>query len=139
MKGKKNTLLLAVFILFGFFALTKVLNNLSNSTGESDYLEHCSGCHGTNGEGLGTLIPPLKNADWLNKNLDKMPCIIKYGIEDSILVNGKKYNEKMLPVEHLSVIQIANISNYIIKSFTDSTAYFSPNDTEVLLNNCKSN
>ena len=33
--------------------------------GERLYVQHCSGCHGEQGQGLGTLIPPLAGSDYL--------------------------------------------------------------------------
>ena len=34
-------------------------------SGQALYEQHCGNCHGLDGRGLGTLIPPLAGADYL--------------------------------------------------------------------------
>jgi len=66
------------------------------------------------GEGLAKLYPPLKEADYLSNNLNKLPEIIKYGISDSLIVNGIQYTIPMSGLEELNMVQISNIYNYIL-------------------------
>lgn len=44
---------------------------------------------------VGALIPPLAGADYLANNQANLPCLIRKGIQDTIVVNGKVYAEKM--------------------------------------------
>lgn len=65
------------------------------------------------GAGLKMLIPPLANSDFLEKNQENLPCILKNGIKGPILVNGKTYNTEMVGIKSLNDVQINNIINFI--------------------------
>jgi hypothetical protein len=67
-----------------------------------------------NGEGLGALIPPLAGSDYLAPNRDRLACMVRNGIQDTILVKGKVYAEQMLGNDKLSDIQIANVLNFVL-------------------------
>ena len=87
--------------------------------GEHLYGQHCAGCHGEQGEGLGHLIPPLAGSDYLAQHPGQLACIVRQGLRGPILVNGVSYNQVMLGVQdtathkHLSPAQITNLLNYI--------------------------
>lgn len=87
--------------------------------GERLYVQHCSGCHGEQGQGLGTLIPPLAGSDYLAQHREQLGCIIRQGLRGPIVVNGVRYNQQMLGVQdtathkHLSPAQITNLLNYL--------------------------
>lgn len=59
------------------------------------YLGHCAKCHGREGEGFLKLYPPIRNTSYLNKNVSKLPCIIRYGLKGEILVDGVTFNQIM--------------------------------------------
>ncbi len=82
-------------------------------SGERLYKTNCANCHMDNGEGLGALIPPLADSDYLLAHLDDLPCMIHKGLRDTIIVNGKLYAEEMPASQGLSDIQITNIVNYV--------------------------
>ena len=87
--------------------------------GERLYVQHCAGCHGEQGQGLGTLIPPLAGSDYLAQHRELLGCIIRQGLRGPIVVNGVHYNQVMLGVQdtathrHLSPAQITNLLNYL--------------------------
>ena len=87
--------------------------------GERLYGQHCAGCHGEQGQGLGTLIPPLAGSDYLAQHAAQLSCIVRQGLRGPIVVNGVSYNQVMLGVQdtathkHLSPAQITNLLNYI--------------------------
>ncbi|MCB9256577.1 MAG: c-type cytochrome [Chitinophagales bacterium] len=137
MDTRKKTALIAVAGLLAFYLLTKGLNALSSSPGANSYKSYCAKCHGEQGEGLGTLVPPLNNADWLKTNSSNLACVIRYGIKDSIQVNGQWYDEEMLGLSALSEVQIANICNYISSNFTETKHFYTPEEIENSLQGCK--
>lgn len=104
--------------------------------GERLYKMHCANCHMDGGEGLGALIPPLAGADYLAKNRNKLPCLVKYGLKDTIIVNGKQYAEHMPGVPALSDIHIANILNYINTSWGNRNEPFRLDEVKSMLENC---
>lgn len=105
--------------------------------GERLYKTNCANCHMDNGEGLSALIPPLAGADYLQKNRKKLPCLVKYGMKDSIVVNGKIYAEQMPGVETLSDIHITNILNYINNSWGNRHEPYRLDEVQKLLERCK--
>ena len=137
MSTRRKTAIIAVLGILGFWLLTKTLNTLVKSPGSTSYTYNCAKCHGKNGEGLGALIPPLANADWLDTNMDQVPCIIRVGISDSLHINQIWYKEEMLGLDYLNDIQIANITNYVSKRFTAEQKYYSQMEIEALLKKCE--
>lgn len=87
------------------------------------------------GEGLGKLIPSL-NSDYYRLNRDKLPCIIKNGMTDSILVNGQWFNEEMLGFPQLNEIDIANLINYIDHKLLKEEKFTTLESVKNSLRNC---
>jgi mono/diheme cytochrome c family protein len=106
--------------------------------GERLYKTNCANCHMDNGEGLSALIPPLAGADYLGKNREKLPCVLRYGLKDTIVVNGRIYAEAMPGVATLSDIHITNILNYINNTWGNRQAPFRLDETQQLLDKCRS-
>ncbi len=76
------------------------------------YAEHCSNCHGNEGQGLGKLYPPIKGSDFL-ENKNKVICIIKNGSNGPVVVNGVSYEGKMPKNKKLFDLDIAQITTFI--------------------------
>lgn len=126
-------------ILF-ILALVVILDACRNQTyqsGERLYKSTCANCHMDNGEGLGALIPPLAGSEYLAAHRNKLPCIVRYGLEDSIQIKGKMYGEKMAGMPGLSEIQITNVLNYINSTWGNNNAAYSYEDVTALLEKCQ--
>lgn len=105
--------------------------------GERLYKTHCANCHMDNGEGLAGLMPPLAGSDYLAQHRERIPCIIRNGLQDTIVVNGKVYAEQMLPNSLLSDIQITNIANYIFQSWGNQLPPLSFEEAQKALEACR--
>lgn len=105
--------------------------------GALTYAAYCANCHMDNGEGLGRLIPPLAGADYLIAHRERLPCIVRYGLRDTIEVNDIIYTEHMAGIEKLSEIQIANVLNYIQNSWGNSGRAFTLEEVRTLLDACQ--
>jgi cytochrome c551 len=105
--------------------------------GERLYKTMCANCHMDSGEGLGTLIPPLAGSDYLGKNIDKLPCIVRYGLRDSITVNGKVYKENMAGMPGLSDIQVTNLLNYVNSAWGNHLPPYSFEEVQRLMAQCR--
>lgn len=81
--------------------------------GQNLYLIHCANCHQVDGSGLGLVIPPLKDADYLKEDVARSVRIIRYGQKGEIIVNGETYNQPMPANPALKPIEIAQIATYI--------------------------
>ncbi len=85
--------------------------------GEQLYLTHCSNCHQKNGKGLGRIYPPVDTSDYMDKNMEAVLCLIRYGEDGELIVNGEMYNQNMPPCPKLSDLEIAQIATYLYNSW----------------------
>lgn len=121
-------------------ALGMVVLGCQNNTyqiGERLYKGNCASCHMDKGEGLAGLIPPLAGSDYLGRHLDQLPCIIRKGLQDTIVVNGKIYVEMMPANPALSEIQITNLLNYIGSSWGNQHPPYQLEQVRELLKTCE--
>ncbi|GAA4497944.1 hypothetical protein GCM10023172_13810 [Hymenobacter ginsengisoli] len=109
---------LAALLLPTLLTLPSCFTNKQHQ-GERLYVQHCSGCHGEQGQGIGQLIPPLAGSDYLAQHPGQLACIVRYGLNGPIVVNGVSYNQLMLGVQdttthhQLSPAQVTNLLNFI--------------------------
>lgn len=105
--------------------------------GERLYKSNCANCHMDDGGGLNALIPPLAGADFLKKNREKLPCLLRHGLKDTIVVNGRTYAEEMPGVEALSDIQIVNILNYVNSNWGNQNEPYRLDEVRNSLEKCR--
>jgi mono/diheme cytochrome c family protein len=105
--------------------------------GQRLYEGNCANCHMDAGEGLGELIPPLAKADYWAQHRALLPCILRYGLADTIVVNGKMYAQPMAGNGKLSDIQITNILNYVGNSWGNQTEPYRLDEVRALLEQCR--
>ncbi len=103
--------------------------------GENIYLQHCSNCHGKEGEGLRKLYPPITDELYEKYSL-QLPCMIRYGLNDNLVYNGNKYTAAMPPNEILTDIDIVNLVNFLDWKYTTNKAFNSLADVKKKLDDC---
>ncbi len=101
--------------------------------GQKLYKTHCENCHGSKGEGLGKLYPPLTDTLFLKENRGQLANIVKNGIEGPMTVNGEHFNEKMPGVPQLSDVDIAYILTYVTTTFGKQTEKYSLEEVKASL------
>ena len=111
--------------------------NLYDSQSEKLYQKHCMNCHGEYGKGLKQLYPPLAGSDFMKENKNKLACIIRYGLNDKIMVNEIIYHHPMPGNKNLSEVDIVNIINYINQSWGNSEEFISLKTVKGQLNKCE--
>ncbi|GLR17405.1 c-type cytochrome [Portibacter lacus] len=104
--------------------------------GERLYQTYCSNCHGLDGNGLKNLYPPLNNSDYLKENNEKFACIILNGLEEEIVVNGKKYMMPMEGFKNLTDVDITNIINYVNSAWDNKLPETSIQEVKKNLESC---
>lgn len=68
-------------------------------SGRQLYLSTCSGCHGTDGDGLNRFAPPLIASELVLGNEKRLVLLLLHGLEGPVEVNGKRYDTPdILPV-----------------------------------------
>ncbi|MGY4536393.1 mono/diheme cytochrome c family protein [Mucilaginibacter sp. UYNi724] len=106
--------------------------------GAAIYKTNCQNCHGARGEGLSSLIPPLTDTAYLNKNRHQLGCFIKYGIKETIItVKGKAYEGAMPANVDLPAIDVAKVLTYVGNSFGNKMGTISVNEVDGDLAKCK--
>ncbi len=83
------------------------------SSGKQLYIKYCQNCHMEDGNGLGQLIPPLQNSDYLLNDVAAAGRTIKYGLKGPIQVNGINYNQPMPANPDLTSLEIKELLVYI--------------------------
>lgn len=106
--------------------------------GQQLYLQHCSNCHQVEGKGLAQLYPPLAQSDYMQEDVERTVCLIKYGLAGEIVVNGKDYNLVMPGNPQLTDIEIAEIVTYIYNAWDNQHGLISVTEVTKMLKACDS-
>ena len=102
------------------------------------YKNNCANCHQNKGEGLASLYPPIAKSDFLaDKNA--VTCLIRYGQQGPIVVNGKPYNRPMPAQPQLSDLEVAELVTYIYNEWGNETKLTGVKDVTPILKTCESN
>ena len=140
---KRNTLnlrsalfLFSCLLLFSCTDPEKLKLDRSISNGLILYQDNCIQCHGEDGNGLGTLYPPLAGSDYIENNQDSLACIIKWGRAGKMVVNGVEYNQPMPGVEKLLDDEVAHLINYIQNAWGNKNDFKSREEVASDLESC---
>lgn len=99
--------------------------------GKGVYMQTCFVCHQLNGEGIPAQIPPIAKSDFFDKmNNDEAIHTVIAGRTGEVIVNGKKYNGVMTPLNYLSDDQIANVLTYVRNSFGNEGKAVTPDEVK---------
>jgi len=104
--------------------------------GAQVYITHCQNCHGTHGEGLLALIPPLTDSVYFKNNKTTLACSIRDGMKDPLIVGGKGFANTM-PQQVLSPIELAEVITYIQNSFGNKLGLTTVDQVQADMTNCK--
>jgi mono/diheme cytochrome c family protein len=129
-----------LYFLIGGLALAAALPGCFSSKknqGEKLYVQHCAGCHGDQGQGIARLIPPIAGADYLAKHRAELPCIIRNGQHENIVVNGIEYSHIMPGHKSLSHAQLTNLLNYIESHWGNESSPRTIREVQRQLEACK--
>lgn len=129
----KSKIILFLFSLCFFFFDCE---SNRHQQGEILYLNFCASCHMDDGTGLAGNIPPLAQSDYVSQNQGRLACIIRYGMEGEVVVNGKTYQNPMAGIPELSEFEIANIINYINQAWGNDYGYLPMNVIRDSLEGC---
>ena len=105
--------------------------------GQALYKLHCANCHQDNGQGLAGLYPPIAGSDFLEKNKELILCSMRYGLKDTIVVNGKSFHQAMPANTQLQALDVAEIATYIYNEWGNEKEITEVKYVQKVLENCK--
>lgn len=105
--------------------------------GEQLYVKHCSNCHQKDGAGLGRVFPPINTSDYMEKNLEEVLCLMKYGKKQLVTVNGVDYNMEMKGIMSLTELEIAELATYIYNTWSHQKGIIEIPIVEAALKKCE--
>jgi cytochrome c551 len=104
--------------------------------GQVLYKTHCANCHQENGQGLAGLYPPIAGSDYL-KNKEIILCAMRYGLQDTIVVNRKIYKQPMPANTQLQALDVAEIATYIYNEWGNEKTITDVKAVQKVLDGCK--
>lgn len=87
------------------------------SRGQATFIGICSTCHQREGQGLGSVFPPLASSDFLMADEERSIRLVIQGLTGPIQVNGAEFNGVMPPFANLTDHEIADVLTYVRGSF----------------------
>ncbi|MFC5407950.1 c-type cytochrome [Larkinella bovis] len=129
-------LVLPLFLQFACQSQSELKQEKYFVEGYQLYTQHCANCHQEDGKGLEALYPPINGSDYL-KNKEKVICLIRYGQNEPIVVNGRPYNRPMPANRQLTDIDIAEITTYIYNKWGDETVITDVKEASKILDTCR--
>ncbi len=92
----------------------------THQAGRRVYVQHCAHCHMEDGQGLKKLIPPLAGADYLaSMRMEDLACMIRYGVRDSMQVNGIWFDQAMPGNLLLTEVEITSLVNFLRENWVE--------------------
>jgi mono/diheme cytochrome c family protein/glucose/arabinose dehydrogenase len=96
--------------------------------GEALFTSICQTCHGTDGNGVKSLGPPLNQSEWVTGNQDKLISIVLFGLTGPVKVNGHVYQAPEISGDmpgigydpEMQSEDIAQLLSYIRKSWRNN-------------------
>lgn len=140
----RNKVFYSLFALVCFCILVQACQSEQEITyaryyvnGKGLYEKNCQNCHGSDGAGLKNLYPPLTDTAYIKNNADRLACIVKYGLNDTITVGGKVYDNPMPANTELTDIDVTQILVYIGNSFGNKLGTFDMKKVGAQLKECR--
>lgn len=98
------------------------------------YKAHCANCHQLDGKGLQNLYPPISK-DYIN-NRTQLICLIKYGINQPMQIEGQLYHRAMPANPDLQDLDIAELVTYLETNWGSKAGIVTVNTVQQALNAC---
>ncbi|MBA2562319.1 MAG: PQQ-dependent sugar dehydrogenase [Chitinophagaceae bacterium] len=118
----------------------EVADNLQKgvvSGGEQIYRTYCVACHLNDGKGDGNRFPPLDSSEYVLGDKKRLINILLNGLQETITVKGKQYNNLMPSHSFLSDEDLALVLTYVRQNFGNKASEITVNEVAALRNTAK--
>jgi mono/diheme cytochrome c family protein len=119
---KKLVFALSALTLFSCQSEQELKSKQYFAEGYQLYTANCANCHQADGNGMANLYPPLTGSKMIQDKA-AMVCIIRYGLKDTITVNGKPFSRPMPANAKLQELEIAEIITYVNMKWGQDSIY----------------
>ena len=108
----------------------KLLIEDNRTAGAKMFHQICAACHGTNGQGIDGLAPPLMNSEHV-AIAKRLALIVLHGLEGPVHVNGERYvlnlaMPGLIRNDAISDKDIADVVSYVSNAFSNSPQSLKP-------------
>lgn len=119
---KKALVFLSVFTAFSCQSTEALKSEQYFAEGYQLYTTNCANCHQDDGKGMANLYPPLVGSKMIADKV-AMSCIIRNGMKDTIIVNGRPFSRPMPGNTALKELEIAEIITYVNMKWGKDSVY----------------
>jgi mono/diheme cytochrome c family protein len=133
---KKGLAILIALAAFSCQSAEELKTEQYFAEGYQIYTMNCANCHQADGKGMANLYPPLFGSKII-QDKSAMACIIRNGMKDTIIVNGKPFHRPMPANPKLQELEIAEIITYVNMKWGKDSLYTPIATVTKALENCK--
>lgn len=126
---KKALFFLTAFAAYSCQSAEELKSEQYFAEGYQLYTTNCANCHQADGKGMANLYPPLVGSKMIQDKI-AMSCIIRNGMKDTIIVNGKAFSRPMPANAALKELEIAEIITYVNMKWGKDSLY-TPTETVI--------
>ena len=126
---KKALFFITAFAAFSCQSAEELKSEQYFAEGYQLYTTNCANCHQADGKGMANLYPPLVGSKMIQDKI-AMSCIIRNGMKDTIIVNGKAFSRPMPANAALKELEIAEIITYVNMKWGKDSIY-TPTETVI--------
>lgn len=119
---KKALVFISAFAGFSCQSAEELKSEQYFAEGYQLYTTNCANCHQDDGKGMANLYPPLAGSKMIEDKI-AMSCIIRYGMTDTISVNGRPFSRPMPGNTGLKELEIAEIITYVNMKWGKDSVY----------------
>lgn len=83
------------------------------------------------------VYPPLDTSDYMTNNRDKVICLIRYGVDEPLVVNGIEFVQPMPGIPALTDLEIAQIVTYIYNTWSHEEGIVEVKEVSEALAGCE--
>ncbi|HET9055093.1 MAG TPA: cytochrome c, partial [Cyclobacteriaceae bacterium] len=78
----------------------------------------------------------LNTSDYMEQNFENVLCLMKYGSDENLTVNGKTFVQPMPGVSSLTDLEVAQIATYIYNTWDHGRGLIDVRDVSAVMDSC---